>query len=293
MSVDRKPVPFAGCFAHPAPAGGGGRSVFVGLPEDSQSSFRRGCARAPERIRLAYDGNCYNSCTESGVDLAGAVADLGDLPSQDSWEATAKLYREFAAELFRAGKVGFFAGGDHSVTVPLVAALAALGESIHVVQFDAHPDLYPVYEGSLNSHATVGARILEMEHVASLTQLGIRTLNPAQAEQVERYRGRLHLYQACELPDQVPPLAHIPRGARVYLTIDLDGFDPAFAPGVSHPVPGGLRPRQALDFLLRADWELAGMDAVEVNPSLDINDQTAILAARLLHEGMGVAARRR
>lgn len=290
MSLERKVIPFAGCFAHPAT--GSERLAFVGLADDSQSSFRRGAAQAPERLRLAYDGNCYNSCAESGVDLAGAVADLGDLPSQGSWEATAKLYGELAAGLFRAGKVGFFAGGDHAVTVPIVEALAGLGQPIHVVQFDAHPDLYPVYEGNRNSHACVGARLLEMEHVASLTQLGIRTLSPPQAELVEGYRGRLHLYHAHELPHEVPPLSHIPRGARIYLTIDLDGFDPAFAPGVSHPVPGGLRPRQALDFLQRGGWELAGMDVVEVNPSLDVNDQTTILAARLLHEGMGAAARR-
>jgi arginase family enzyme len=76
----------------------------------------------------------------------------------------------------------------------------------------------------------------------------------------------------------------------VYLTIDMDGFDPAFAPGVSHAVPGGLSSRQVLDFIQQGHWGLVGMDVVEVNPTRDVNDQTAILAARLLHEGMGYAA---
>ncbi len=77
----------------------------------------------------------------------------------------------------------------------------------------------------------------------------------------------------------------------MYLTVDLDGLDPSVAPGVSHPVPGGLTSRQVLSFIASADWRLVGMDVVELNPSVDFNQLTAILAARLLHEGMGYAAR--
>jgi agmatinase len=258
----------------------------VGLPDDSQSSFHRGCAEAPPRIRSAYDGNCYSATSESGVDLTGSVADLGDWAPQASWELTSVAYRESAARLFRAGKVPFFAGGDHGVTVPIV-----LGQPVYVIQFDAHPDLYPEYEGGRTSHACVAARLLEMEHVAGVTQLGIRTLNAPQAAEAERHRERLLIYQACDLPEKIPALDHIPANALVYITLDLDGLDPAFAPGVAHPVPGGLAPRQVLDFLQRFPWRLAGMDAVEVHPGRDVNDQTAILAARLIHEGMGRAAR--
>jgi arginase family enzyme len=130
-----------------------------------------------------------------------------------------------------------------------------------------------------------------MPHVASVTQFGIRTLNKAQMPQRDRYRDRLHIFFARDLPGELPRLSHIPNSAPVYLTVDLDGFDPAYAPGVSHPVPGGLTPRQVLNFIQNAPWKLAGMDVVEVNPDLDVNDQTAILAARLLHEAMGLAAK--
>ncbi len=282
-------IPFAGCFA-PRPRGDE-RLVFVGLPCDSQSSFRRGPSGAPERMRLAYDGRCYNAATESGVDLTGAVADLGDLPARASWDATAAAYRDFAVGLFRAGRVPFFAGGDHAVTIPVAAALAALELPVHVIQLDAHPDLYPEYEGDPHSHACVAARLLEMPQVASLTQLGIRTMNPVQHQQAARFRDQLHLVEARELTGELPTLQHIPLHAAVYLTVDLDVFDPAFAPGVAHPVPGGLSPRLALNFLQRAPWRLVGMDVVEVNPALDAGDRTAILAARLLHEGMGWASR--
>ena len=291
MPIEHTVIPFAGCFANDPEKQNSTPLVFAGLPDDSQSSFRRGSAGGPQRIRLAYDGNCYNSTTESGVDLTGAVADLGDLPPKSAWELTARSYQEFAARLFRHGKIPFFAGGDHAVTVPIIAALAEIGEPVHIIQIDAHPDLYLDYEGSRSSHACTISRALEMRHIAAVTQLGIRTMNASQMPQFERYRQRIHMLCARDLCDELPPLSHIPAGAPVYLTVDLDGFDPAFAPGVSHPVPGGLTPRQVLNLIQQANWKLVAMDAVEVNPDLDVNNQTAILAARVLHEGMGYAVR--
>ncbi|MDZ7363903.1 MAG: agmatinase [candidate division KSB1 bacterium] len=291
MPIEQAVVPFVGCFAAGPEKQDTATLVFAGLPDDSQSSFRRGSAHGPRRIRSAYDGNCYHATTEAGVDLTSMVADLGDVPSQNSWNSTARSYQELAAKLFRSGKIPFFAGGDHAVTVPVIAALAEIGEPVHIVQIDAHPDLYPEFEGNRDSHACTITRALEMRHVASVTQLGVRTLNAAQMPQLERYHDRLNIFFARDLLGELPMLSHIPNGAPVYLTVDLDGFDPAYAPGVSHPVPGGLTPRQVLTFMQKAHWKLVGMDAVEVNPDLDVNDQTAILAARLLHEGMGYAAR--
>jgi agmatinase len=240
-------------------------------------------------MRLAYDGDCYSATSESGRDLAEKIFDAGDLPSLATWDATAKTFRDFAAAQWRAGKIPFFAGGDHAVTVPVGEALAVLGRPIHIIQLDAHPDLYPVYEGSTTSHACVAARLLEMSHIASITQYGIRTENAVQADFARRYSGRLFQFHARALGVlfEYPP--HIPHGAPVYITLDLDGFDPAYAPGVSHPVPGGFTPRQVLNFLQFARWSLVGMDVVELNPDADIGNRTAILAARCLHESMAFA----
>ena len=286
-------VPFAGCFTTDPAA----KLVFAGLADDSQSSFRRGAARGPQAIRLAYDGDCYNSTSESGVDLAGKILDVGDLPSLSDWPATSRSFREFAAAQWRAGKIPFFAGGDHAVTVPVAEALAALGRPIHIIQLDAHPDLYPSYEGSLTSHACVAARLLEMPHVASVTQYGIRTENAVQADCARSHsacpepgRGsRLRQFHARAIGAALDYPPHIPHGAPVYITLDLDAFDPAFAPGVAHPVPGGLTPRQVLNFLEFAPWSLVGMDVVELNPAADIANLTALLAARCLHESMAFA----
>src|SRR5262245_55250232 len=137
-------VPFVGCFTSDAAV----PLAFIGLPDDSQSSYRRGCAQGPSRIRAAYDGDCYNACTELELDLSGRVFDAGDLPSQPSFENTATSYRETVAQLLTSGKAVFCAGGDHAVTVPVIAAVEVLREPVHIVQIDAHPDLYDTYEDS-------------------------------------------------------------------------------------------------------------------------------------------------
>ncbi len=283
---------FVGCFAE-GKAAARCRVVFVGLPCDTQSSCRRGAALGPRRIRQSYNAECYNSTTELGVDLARRVADMGDWKPRPTWRATAQQYQAAAEKLFRAGKTPFFAGGDHAVTIPIARALAALRRPVHAIQFDAHPDLYPVFEGDRESHACVAARILEMPHIASVTQIGIRTLNPPQQAVARRFARRLRIFPAREAAVALKALHHIPRNADVYVTLDLDVFDPGFAPGVSHPVPGGLAPRRVLDFLQQAPWRLAGLDVVELNSRRDLNDLTAILAGRLLHEAMGAVLRRR
>lgn len=282
-------IPFAGCFAADQESIEAAVLVFVGLPDDSQSSYCRGCSRAPERIRLAYDGNAYNSTTELGVDLSGLVADLGDLSSQKTWDKTAQIYCEFAKSLFRTGKIPFFVGGDHAVTVPIVKALAVLEEPIFVVQLDAHPDLYPEYGGNPDSHACTAARIAEMDHVRSITQIGIRTLNATQAKTAADLAEKINMISAADLSQSMPRMPLLPEHARVYLSVDLDALDPAYAPGVSHPVPGGLTSRQVIQFIQNSDVNWVGMDVVELNPKLDMNDQTAVLAAKLLHEAMGKA----
>jgi arginase len=284
-------IPFAGCFGADARADGFRGPVFVGLPDDSQSSYLKGSAGAPEVIRVAYDGRCYNSTSESGIDLEGEVGDFGDISAEDCFEETYSKYRGVSEFLVGAGKVPFFVGGDHAVTVPVVDGLKNLGQPVQVVQIDAHPDLYPEFEGSRFSHACTAARILEMDHVERVVQIGIRALNHVQQEQIKRFEPRLRVLEARELDERIDLAEYIESKSPVYISVDMDGFDPAFAQGVSHPVPGGLLPRQVLNLFHRGNWKLVGMDVVEVNPLRDFNNLTAILAARILHEGMAYSWR--
>jgi arginase family enzyme len=139
MTETRPEDYFAGCFALTPEEQSAARMVFAGLADDSQSSFRRGAARGPAQIRRAYAASCYNSTSESGVDLARAVFDAGDIPSPGDWHGTAAAFRAFVEKQIRAGQKPFLAGGDHAVSVPAIAALAALGAPVHVIQIDAIP----------------------------------------------------------------------------------------------------------------------------------------------------------
>jgi arginase len=117
---------------------------------------------------------------------------------------------------------------------------------------------------------------------ASLTQIGIRTLNKHLRKQAERFGVTIH-----EMKNLSPDwgATRTFRFSRpLYVSIDLDGFDPAYAPGVSHHEPGGLSPRDVIDCLLRLDAKLIGADVVELNPIHDINGMTAVLAAKLVKE---------
>ncbi len=283
-------IPFAGLLTkHPdAPAS------LLGVRDATQSTFRSACSDAPPAIRVAYDGDCHNSCTEAMVDCAGALYDLGDLePSAEGFQSDKERYRKAVAPELDAGRVPFVLGGDHAITPPLVAAFEGRGD-LHVVQWDAHPDMYPDFEGNRDSHACVAARLLEFPWVRSVTQIGVRTENPVQLALREAHPGRVRSITAREAARRTSFLDHLPDGARVYLTIDMDGFDPAFAPAVAHPVPGGLSARAGLDLVheIGRRFRLAGMDVVEACPGGDAEQRTLLLAARLIHEGVGLAVSR-
>lgn len=268
----------------------------LGVMDATQSSYEDTCAAAPPLIRKAYDGSCFNPASESGVDCGGRVHDLGDLrPSGSGFAADRSRYRAAVAEELDRGRVPFILGGDHAITPALVSAYAGresrLGGGLRVVQWDAHPDMHPDFDGNRDSHACVAARLLEMRFVASITQIAVRTETAVQREVREAEGGRVIPITAREAEGRAGDLlAHLPEGAPLYLTVDLDGFDPAYAPGVAHPVPGGLSARAGLDLIheiRERGLRLVGMDVVEACPR-QADDRTLVLAARLIHEGVAV-----
>lgn len=126
------------------------------------------------------------------------------------------------------------------------------------------------------------ARIMEEELAKRLVQVGIRTLNQHQKEQAEKYSVEVHQMKDFDSRQFKPKF-----DGPVYITFDIDGLDPAFAPGVSHHEPGGLSVREALNIIQDIDVPVIGADIVEYNPSRDINDMTAMVAAKLLKEIAG------
>ena len=172
-------------------------------------------------------------------------------------------------------------GGDHSITFPIIKAFHDHYPKLDILHIDAHADLYHDYEGDPYSHACPFARIMENGYAVKLAQVGIRTLNPHQASQAKKFDVDIHEMRNLDLtaiPNFKNPL---------YISLDMDGFDPAFAPGVSHHEPGGLSSRQVIDLIQGIDAQIVGADIVEYNPDRDFNDMTAYLAAKMMKELLG------
>ena len=252
----------------------------IGIPYDASSSFLRGSAAGPPMIREALRSPAGNSYTERGADLT-QLADTGDLAmSADPGTARAEIEAGISA-MIANGFIPICLGGDHSITYPILRAIAKQHRSVSILHIDAHGDLYDDFEGDRFSHACPFARILEERLCTRLVQVGIRTLTPHQREQIARFGV-----------DTIE-MQHFAGGARpatsgpVYLSIDIDGIDPAFAPGVSHREPGGLTVRDVLSMIHALEGPIAGADVVEFNPAQDLGSVTASVAAKITREIAG------
>lgn len=253
--------------------------TLLGLPYDAASSFMRGAAAAPAKIRAALHSPAGNTSTESLVDLAvpDVMQDAGDVDVSEP--NTARDLIERAVErVLVAGGHPVSLGGDHAVTYPVLRAIRRYHPQLTILHIDAHPDLYDEFEGDRYSHACPFARIMEEGLADRLVQVGIRTMNGHQRAQAERFGVEVTDMRAWYAGAR--PVVHGP----VYLSIDLDGIDPAFAPGVSHPEPGGLSVRDVIALVQGVTSPPVGADIVECNPSVDANDLTARVAAKLVKE---------
>jgi agmatinase len=250
----------------------------IGVPTDVNSSHLRGAAEAPPCIRRALHSLGANLATEDGREL-GAELPLEDLGDLELEEAPGDHELIVAAARAAAARGPLLAlGGDHAITFPLVEGLAAVHGPLAILHFDAHPDLYHDFGGNPRSHASPFARILERNLASRLVQVGIRATTPHLAAQIRRFGVEIVPWTGFS-PDVVP----LPHGP-LYVSIDLDALDPAFAPGVSHPEPGGLSVRDILATLQRIRERVVGADVVECNPSRDVNGLTACVAAKLVKE---------
>lgn len=253
--------------------------ALLGVPWDEHSSMLRGSAGAPPLIRAAMRSPSSNLSTESGLDLGvdARLIDAGDLGVPPGAGALAAIERG-AADLAASGARVLALGGDHAVSYPLVRAAAAHHPGLTLLHFDAHPDLYDVFEGDRLSHACPFARIMEEGLASRLVQVGIRTLNAPQRAQVARFGVEL-----VEMKSFRPDLV-VQASGPVYVSVDLDALDPAFAPGVAHPEPGGLSTRDVIGVVQRLRGRLVAADVVELNPARDQDGATARVAAKITKE---------
>lgn len=254
-----------------------GLPTLLGIPFDEASSFQRGPAAAPPAIRAALRSDASNMWSESLVDVGapGLFGDAGDaeLTGDPRAAITAAVARVMAS-----GGRPVVLGGDHAITWPVVRAVRAHHPRLSILHFDAHNDLYDHYEGDRGSHACPFARIMEEGLADELVQVGIRAMTGHQRDQADRFG--VDVIDMRRWTAGVRPALQHP----VYISLDLDALDPAFAPGVSHREPGGLSVREVLSVLQDLRVPIVGADLVEYNPLRDFDGVTANVAGKLLKE---------
>lgn len=251
--------------------------IIQGIQFDEKSSYHQGPRLAPPLIREALHSGSSNMYAEDLTSIESPlIEDKGDFDIADYWD----IERITQEHLDRGAKI-FTLGGDHSITYPIIKAHSQKYSKLDILQIDAHCDLYDSFEGDKHSHACPFARIMESGLAVRLVQVGIRTLNTHQAEQAERFNVDIHQMKDLEL-SRIPKFEN-----PLYISLDMDGFDPAFAPGVSHHEPGGLSSREVINLIHGIDTEIIGADIVEYNPNRDFQNMTAYLAAKMMKEILG------
>lgn len=253
--------------------------VILGIPLDITETFRSGTGLAPQRIRQVSD--CLETYSPAQcrdlVDIA--LCDWGDLNLDGV--ALSEALAMIETEVARASCAGFpiILGGEHTLSLAAARALRPQYPDLAVVKMDAHLDLIDEYAGLRVSHATVGLRLAEEIGWSALAQVGVRSGTRAE---FEASRSCLHSSSDLTLP---APVMQTLGSRPVYLSIDIDVLDPAFAPGTGCPEPGGASFQELVSFLSTlASLRVVGVDIVEVLPAIDVADITSVAAAKLVRE---------
>lgn len=276
----------------------GARVALLGIRHSepySHDPFPNDQAKAPDAIRAMSRSFCYDPGHwdfDVGTDLASNLplhVDLGDVAYDGGdYSAYAAAITARARQLWRQGTQLIVLGGDHGVTIPVVDALDAVGEPVHVLHVDAHLDWREDVGGVRRGYSSPLQWASKVGAVSGMTQIGLRAIGSARRREVEAalaFGSRLFSAEQIHTEGMEPVLATIPKDRPVYLTIDADGLDPTEMPAVMAPTPGGIYFRQLAPLLRRVARQnrVVGMDIVEIAPSYDFaNGLTAIMAGRLI-----------
>ena len=261
------------------------RFVYYGYPFDGTACFRKGSSEAPDEIRK----NSYNFETyllELGIDLSDISAnDWGNLETTDNQDKNEKLLENLVSKIVNEGKFPIGLGGEHSLTPAAVKAAHSKYPNLAVVILDAHLDFRNEYEGNPKSHATVTRRVSDIVGIGNVRSIGIRSVS--QSEITEARSVGLKFIESgwTELREYLVDVIEDLDGP-VYLSLDMDVIDPAFAPGVGTPEPFGMTPYEIIQTINFFADRIVGFDCVEVCPSYD-NGNTSALAARLTRHLVG------
>ncbi len=270
--------------------------VIFGAPFDGTSSYRHGSKFAPDEIRKA-SYNLESYLVEHDVDLKTvAIHDMGNVGTLDEFGRVEDMLEavEFVVAQILPGKFPIMLGGEHSATAGVAKILAEKFESIGIIFIDAHTDFRNQYLGVKYSHACAARRAYEALK-GRVVSIGVRSVS---REEVEDARALGHewltSYQFREMgwKEAVKWALEKLKTEKIYLSIDMDGIDPAYAPGVGTPEFFGLSPIDVKKMINYLGPRLVGADIVEVCPPCD-NGTTAVLAARLVQEIIAVVKKSR
>jgi agmatinase len=248
----------------------------LGFEWDASSSHARGSALGPSVVKRLLASEASSSYSIDLVDMRAAIEDYLIPPLPTDGAGARVLIEKTVCAAIEAGHAPLSIGGDHSVTFPILKAVAARHGPVNLVHIDAHGDLHDAYEGDPFSHASPFARAHEAGLIRRHVIYGLRCWDPEQREQARRFGVDIRPPEEWDRPTALD--------GPLYLSVDLDGLDPAFAPGVSHPEPGGLSTREAIALIRAAQGPIVGADIVELNPERDPMLTTARVAVRLIKE---------
>ena len=270
----------------------------IGVPFDSTCSYHHGSRYGPTIIREASFGfEQYNSTFEKLLD--GEFYDCGDLNVvHGNCSKTCDSLEDAVGELIKSNIKPILIGGEHSVSIGPIKALADLEENndlsdITIIHLDAHRDIIDTYIGEKDSHATIMRRVHDL-NPKELIQIGIRSFSIEEKEFVESQEN-ITSFLAKDLFDDFDALLEKLDSieGKVYISIDMDAIDPAFAPSVGNPTPNGLHPvdiENIFEVLANNEkTDLIGFDLVEV-ASDRLGDITAVLAAKIIYDFLSLFA---
>lgn len=253
----------------------------LGLPFDAASSYRKGACFGPSEIRLASGSiesySPYLSCDLEELNIFDA--DDLDISSRDPDEAIEAI-KNYYAEHYKQGHRILCLGGDHSVTIGALKGIVEAGVHVNLLFLDAHYDLREEYNGAPISHCCVARCAAEILGTDALVQWGMRSSLRSEFEWAKRHKT----YLGRDL-DSLQRSCHTLKGKPVYLSLDLDVFDPSEMPAVGNPEPGGLKFPEflsLLDYLQPLD--IMGVDVVELSPVWDPSGRSAVMAAEIIRE---------
>ena len=261
----------------------GARVVILPVPLDRTTSYVPGTRNGPHEILVASTHmELWDEETATNVHSVG-IFTLPDMefPFATLDEVVAEI-RRVASELVSRDKFPFVLGGEHTITAPVVAALAAKHPGLSVLQIDAHADLRDSFMGTPHNHACAMRRVLEH---APTTQVGVRSLSPEEADAAPRLATRIFYDYNMRKDERWIERVVDSLSETVYITIDCDGMDPAIMPAVGTPEPGGLGWYEMLALVRRVieSRRVVGCDLVELCP-MPGNVAPNFLCAKLIYK---------